>query len=157
MAAAQGLNGAVDRIIEYFNKRSLDLPDGVFDRRTQFVINGAPFETLLGRPPGDPLILMLARGPAGYRFAIKALQHAMPDASTRRTPSSTESISLSASATNEFVFQLRLAGKLRGTGEAVDIIVPITLKLGPAGQVETAEATIDDAVLDKIRQARLIA
>ena len=34
-------------VIGYFNARRLDLPDGFFDRRTQFVINGAPFETLL--------------------------------------------------------------------------------------------------------------
>ena len=35
---------------------------------------------MLGRSPSDPLVLMIARGPAGYRFAIKALQHAIPDA-----------------------------------------------------------------------------
>ena len=54
MAAAQSVIDAIDRIIEYFNARRLDLPDGVFDRRTQFVINGSPFETLLGRSPDDP-------------------------------------------------------------------------------------------------------
>ena len=157
MATREGLTAGIDRIIEYFNARRLDLPDGFFDRRTQFVINGAPFETLLGRSPDDPLILMLARGPAGYRFTVKALQHAIPDASTQVIPSSTESLSLSAGAPNEFVFQLRLSGKLRGTGDGVDIVVPITLKLGAAGQVEVAEATVEPGVLDKIRQARLIA
>ena len=83
MAATQRLESlaaAIDRVIEYFNARKLDLPDGLFERKTQFVINGAPFETLLGQPPNDPLVLMLARGPAGFRFTTKTLQHAMPDA-----------------------------------------------------------------------------
>ena len=33
----------------------------------------------LSTAPNDPLIMMLARGPAGYRFSAKALQHDMPD------------------------------------------------------------------------------
>jgi hypothetical protein len=156
MAAREGLTSDIDRIVSDFNSRRLDLPDGFFDRRTQFVINGAPFETLLGGSPGDPLILMLARGPAGFRFTAKALQHAIPDASTQVTPSSTESLSPGANAPNEYVCRVRLSGTLRGTGEAVDIVVPITLRLGAAGQVEVAEAAVEPAVLDKIRQARLL-
>jgi hypothetical protein len=150
------LTAAIDRVVEDFNRRRLDLPDGFFDRRTQFVINGAPFETLLGKSATDPLILMLARGPAGFRFTAKALQHAIPDASIQVIPSATESLSLSASAPNQLVLRLRLSGKLRGTGEALDTVVPITLKLGAAGQVEVAEATVQPTVLDKIRQARLL-
>ena len=84
MAAAEGVAAALDLVIEYFNARRMDLPDGLFDRKTQFVINGAPFETLLSTAPNDPLILMLARGPAGFRFTAKALQHAVPDATLER-------------------------------------------------------------------------
>ncbi len=141
----------IDQLVEYFNKRTLDLPDGLFDRRTQFVINGAPFETLLGRSPDDPLILMLARGPAGYRFAIKALQHAMQDAKIARDDAGT----CSDSPRIDNVF--RLTGNLRGSGEAIDAAVAIVLTLGAAGHVEIAEATIDPAVLDQIRRARLVA
>ena len=90
MAAIEGLTGAIDQVITYFNARRLDLPDGFFDRRTQFVINGAPFETLLGQSPNDPLILMLARGPAGFRFTAKALQHAIPDAKSNAVTSMTD-------------------------------------------------------------------
>jgi hypothetical protein len=135
----------IDRIVEYFNKRKLDLPDGFFDRRTQFVINGAAFETLLGRDPNDPLILMLARGPAGFRFAAKALQHAMPDAKLERGEIE-ERPTLN--------FQLWLSGTLRGTSDAVNTVVPITLKVAAAGHVEVAEATVDEAALQKIRDAR---
>ena len=42
---------AIDRVIEDFNRRRMDLPDGFFDRKTQFVVNGAAFETLLSTNP----------------------------------------------------------------------------------------------------------
>ena len=147
MAAAQGVIDAIDRVIHYFNARRLDLPDGFFDRKTQFVINGAPFETLLGQPANDPLVLMLARGPAGFRFTSKTLQHAMPDAKLERGNVSEDASTLR--------LQLWLSGMLRGTGEAVNTVVPITLKLADAGHVEIAEATVEPAVLEQLRRARL--
>jgi len=147
MATAQGVIDAIDRVIEYFNARRLDLPDGFFDRKTQFVINGAPFETLLGQPANDPLVLMLARGPAGFRFTSKTLQHAMPDAKLERGDVSEDASTLR--------LQLWLSGILRGTSEAVNTIVPITLKFADAGHVEIAEATVEPAVLDQLRRARL--
>ena len=148
MAATQTLIDAIDRVIDYFNARKLDLPDGLFDRKTQFVINGAPFETLLGQPPNDPLVLMLARGPAGFRFTSKTLQHAMPDAKLERGDVTGADPLLVTS-------QLWLSGTLRGTGEPVNSVVSITLRLTPAGHVEVAEATVEPAVLDQLRQARL--
>ena len=84
MAAPQALIDHVDQVIDYFNTRRMDLPDGFFDRQTQFLINGATFESLLSGAPNDPLVMMLARGPAGYRFTAKALQHAIPDAKIER-------------------------------------------------------------------------
>jgi hypothetical protein len=150
MAATQRLESlaaALDRLIEYFNARKLDLPDGLFDRKTQFVINGAPFETLLGQPPNDPLVLMLARGPAGFRFTTKTLQHAMPDAKLERGEVTV--------GPGGVAMELWLSGALRGTGEAVNSVVSVTLRLAAAGHVEVAEATVEPAVLDQLRQARL--
>lgn len=140
---------AIDQVIAFFNARKLDLPDGFFDRRTQFVINGAPFETLLGQSPTDPLILMLARGPAGFRFAAKALQHAIPDAKIERGEMTTEGDPFKLS------IRLWLSGNLRGTGEAVNAVASVTLRLAAAGHVEIAEAAVDDRALEQIRQARL--
>ena len=147
MATPKGLTASIDRVIEDFNKRRMDLPDGFFDRKTQFVINGAPFETLLGQSPRDPLILMLSRGPAGFRFSAKALQHAMPDVKIERGEIGATDGPLS--------FQLWLSGTLRGIGDAVNTVVNVTLRLTPAGAVEVAEATVDPEALEKIRQARL--
>ena len=149
MAASKGLIDAIDRVIAYFNARTLDLPDGFFDRKTQFVINGAPFETLLGQPPNDPLVLMLARGPAGFRFSSKTLQHAMPDAKLERGDVVTDG------DPSTIAIKLWLSGTLRETGEAVNTVVPITLKFSESGPVEVAAATVEPVVLDQLRQARL--
>ena len=140
---------AIDKVIAYFNARRLDLPDGFFDRRTQFVINGTPFESLLGQSPNDPLILMLARGPAGFRFTTKALQHAIPDAKIERGEVITDGDPFKLS------IRLWLSGNLRGTGEAMNAVASVTLRLAAAGHVEIAEAVLDDQALEKIREARL--
>jgi hypothetical protein len=147
MATAQALIGSIDRVIEYFNARRMDLPDGFFDRRTQFVINGTPFETFLSTAPNDPLIMMLARGPAGFRFTAKALQHAMPDAKLERGEVTGDASTVTTS--------VWLSGKLRGTGDAVNAVTAITLRLAQAGHVEIAEAVMDPAVLRSIQEARV--
>lgn len=144
------LTAAIDQVIELFNARKMDLPDGFFDRRAQFVLNGAPFETLLGQPSSDPLILMLTRGPAGFRFTAKTLQHALIDARIERGDIVTDGDPYKVTT------KLWLSGTLRGTGEAVNTLVAVTLRLGPAGQVQVAEATVEKGVLERIRQARLL-
>jgi hypothetical protein len=142
------LIAAVDQVIAFFNAKKMDLPDGFFDRKTQFVLNGAPFETLLGQSPADPLILMLARGPAGFRFTAKALQHALPDARIDRGDLVTDGDPF------KITTKLWLSGTLRDTREAVNTLVTVTLWLNVAGSVERAESQLDGPVLEKIRQAR---
>jgi hypothetical protein len=150
MATPQALTAALDRVIALFNAKAMDLPDGLFDRRTQFVLNGAPFETLLGQPPNDPLVLMLTRGPAGYRFMTKALQHALTGARVERgdVHAGDEPATMTTS--------LWLSGTLRGTGEALNTVVSVSLKLAAAGHVEIAEATLDAPDLDRLRAARIL-
>jgi hypothetical protein len=148
VAAPEGLKAALDQVIAFFNAKKMDLPDGFFDRKTQFVINGAPFETLLGQSPTNPLILMLARGPAGFRFTAKALQHALPDARIERSDIVTGGVSTVTT-------QLRLSGKLRGTGEALNTLVPVIFRLNTAGSIEVAEAQVEAAALEKIHEARI--
>lgn len=158
MATLEGVTAAIDQVIALFNARKMDLPDGFFDRKTQFLINGAPFETLLGQSQADALILMLTRGPAGFRFTAKALQHAIPDARVDRpsTPPAqhVEPASLRASGPSVVSFELRLSGTLRHTGEAINVTADVTLGLNAAGLVETAAAVMDEAELARIRQAR---
>ena len=147
MGAAEGVISRIDQVIDYFNKRRMDLPDAFFERKAQFLINGATFDSLLSITPNDPLIMMLARGPAGYRFTAKALQHAVPDAKIERGDFAIEPQKIST--------KLSLSGTLRGTGEKIKALMSVTLHLTPADQVEIAEARVDPADLQKIRDARM--
>ena len=140
------ITAAIDQVIAFFNARKMDLPDGVLDRKTQFLINGAPFETLLGQNADDALVLMLTRGPAGLRFTAKGLQHALTDAHIDRGEV--------AGDASTVTMKLWLSGRLRDSGEAVNEVVDVTLRLNPNRIVETAEAVMDAAALEKIRQAR---
>lgn len=149
MAAPEGLTAAIDQVIALFNAQKMDLPDGFFARGAQFLINDAPFETLLGQPPADPLVLMLTRGPAGFRFTAKTLQHALTDARLERGELVTDGDPF------KVMIPLWLSGTLRGTGEALNAVVDVTLRLTADGQVERAAAVMDAATLDKLRHARL--
>ncbi len=147
MGPAQSLIDAVDQLIVNFNRRTLDLPDNLFDRKTQFVINGESFESLLSAAPNDPLVLMLSRGPAGYRFTMKALQHAIPDAALERGEVSGDSTKVATT--------VWLSGGLRGTGERVHVLATVALRLNAAGAVDVAEASLALDQLERIRAARL--
>jgi hypothetical protein len=144
MAAAQptheSLNLALERIdqlIALFNKKGMDLPAGLFDRKTQFLLNGSAYETLLGRSPTDPLVLMLARGPSGYRFIVKALQHAVPNAMIERGDLAWDE---SASV---YRIDLWLSGHLRRLGEPTHSVIRFALAINSEGCIDRAEATVD--------------
>lgn len=150
MAAGAVVAASVDQLIALFNARSMDLPDGFFTRRTQFELNGVAFEEMLGRSPDDPLVLMLTRGAAGYRFAAKAVQHALPDARLQRgelTETSEHGMPIVRA-------QCWLSGHLRGGNEPVDVLVGVELRFR-AGSVETAAAVLDAQHVARLREARL--
>ena len=136
----------LDALIAYFNRRVMDVPEGLFDRDAQFTLNGVAFETMLGRSDDDPLIRMIARGAAGYRFAAKPLLHALETALVSRMDFSMDG----GRATGA----LALRGTLRGSGEVLDETVRLGLTVSPEGTVTRADVTIGDAALDKIRAAR---
>jgi hypothetical protein len=146
LATTESLIAAIDQIIAFFNARKMDLPDGFLDRKTQFVINGAPFETLLGQNPNDALILMLTRGPAGLRFTAKGLQHALVDSHLDRGDVTVDGA--------EVKTRLWLSGRLRDSGESVNEVVDVTIRLNAVGLIESAAASMNAAMLEKIRQAR---
>jgi hypothetical protein len=150
MAAGAAVDALVDELVALFNRRSLDLPDGWFTRHTRLLLNGVPFEAMLGRSPDDPLILMLARGAAGYRFSVKALQHAVPDAMLQRGAFD-EHVE---GDTQVFQGQCWMSGHLRGSGEPVEIVAGIELRVRGTALL-SAEATLDPAIVARLREARL--
>jgi hypothetical protein len=149
MAAGEVVTKFVDQLIALFNQRSMDLPDGYFTRHTQFLLNGVPFEEMLGRSPNDPLVLMIARGAAGYRFTAKAVQHAIPDARLERG----DLDEIIDGTTHRVKGQCWLSGHYRGTGEAVELIVDVELRL-KATALERASVTIHPERLIRLQDAR---
>jgi hypothetical protein len=139
-------SAALDELIAYFNRRTMEVPDGFFDRNAQFTLNGVPFETLLGRTDGDPLVRMIARGAAGYRFAAKPLLHALETALVSR---------ISATSEGEcWRVRLALRGTLRGSGRLMDETVGLTIRTTTDGAIRRADVTIDQIALEAIRTAR---
>jgi hypothetical protein len=150
MAADQVVTAIVDQLIELFNQRSMDLPDGSLSRNTQFLLNGVPFEEMLGRRPDDPLVLMLTRGPAGYRFTAKAVQHAVPDARLERG----ELNESTNGDTRVVTGQCWLSGHYRGTGEPVDLIVDVEMRFRGSALAH-ANVAVEPARLQKLHESRL--
>ncbi len=136
----------LDELIACFNRRVMDVPEGFFDRDAQFTLNGVAFETLLGRVEDDPLIRMIARGAAGYRFAAKPLLHALDTVLVSRAEV--------AEADGRARVRLALRGTLRGSGAVLDEIVSVDLALTSTAAVSRADVVISDVGLDKIRTAR---
>jgi hypothetical protein len=136
----------LDTLIACFNRRVMDVPDGFFDRNAQFTLNGKTFEAMLGRSDDDPLIRMIARGAAGYRFAAKPLLHALETVLVSRMDFSAEVDRARA--------VLALRGTLRGSGAVLDEMVTVDLTLTPAGAVQRADVMIGESALDRIRAAR---
>lgn len=151
METSPALAARIDQLVDLFNRQSMDLPDGLFDRRTQFVLNGVAFEEMLGRSPSDPLILMLARGPAGYRFAVKALQHAVPDGRVQRGE-------LRARTLDDHVVvegQCWLSGHFRSNSKPAELVFDFELSVGANGAVERVNLTMPEPVLAELRVARV--
>ena len=124
----------------------LDVPDGLLDKNAAFSLNGTPYETLLGRDPEDPLVRLIARGPAGYRFAAQALIRALgtPALTMDRLDEVPPGFELTAT----------LAGTLRGSSDAVRCPVILRLTATLTGAVATADIVIDQGILAQLDRAR---
>lgn len=150
MAASEVLTTLIDELIALFNKRSMDLPDGYFTRHTQFQLNGVPFEEMLGGSPQDPLVLMITRGAAGYRFTAKAVQHAVPDAMLVRG----ELEEAIEGDTQIVKGQCWLSGHYRGTPEAVELLADVEMRFR-GGTLATANVKMDPTVVQQLQRARI--
>ena len=149
MAASPVITAVIDQLVALFNQRSMDLPEGCFTRQTQFLLNGVPFEEMLGRSPGDPLVLMLARGPAGYRFTAKAVQHAVPDAILERGELN------ETSEDDEQVVrgQCWLSGRTRGDNQPLEMIAEVEMRFR-GGAIARVNAQLEPALVSRLSAAR---
>ncbi|MEO5820440.1 MAG: hypothetical protein ABIT71_08015 [Vicinamibacteraceae bacterium] len=138
-------------LVGLFDRGSLDLPDGTLTHDTSFRLNGVAYDAALGRPAGDPLARLVARGSGGYRFLFKALRFALPDA--RLDVGALERTSLEVGC--RLAGPARLDGTLRGTGEAFSSDVHLSFTFDDLGRLSAIDADLDPAQVARIQAARL--
>lgn len=138
------------RLTHLFNEHSLDVPDGLLDRACVFRLNGVAYEETMGRPVSDPIVRMVARGPAAYRFLAQALRYAMPDAQLELASVVPAQPSGAALATTTAT----VGGTLRGSGVALRADAAVAFVTGEGGLVREVAVLLDEAHVAAIAQAR---
>jgi hypothetical protein len=113
-------------------------------------LNGVAYDSTLGRPANDPLARLVGRGAGGYRFLIKAVRFALPDA--RLDIGALERTSLESGC--RLAGRGRLEGTLRGTGEAFTAEVDLAFTFDDLGRISAIDAGLDPAQVARIQTAR---
>jgi hypothetical protein len=132
-----------------FNGGSLDVPDGLIDRRCVFRLNGVAYEESLGRPVSDPLVRLVGRGPAAYRLLVQALWYAVPDAAV-----SLERVATSQTNCGGLITGCAcLRGTLR-TGGDLEGAADVALVTDASGAITEMACVVDEQVLHAIEDAR---
>lgn len=138
----------IDQLLADFSRRRLDVPDGLFDSNAAFRLNGIAYETILGRSTDDPLVRLIARGPAGYRFVAQGLLHALADVSA---------VALGLGATDDgATATIVLTGTLRGSAGRFEATLGVSLTLTPAGAIASARVTMEQGALGRLKAARAL-
>ena len=138
------------QLAQAFNERRLDVPPGLIDRGCVFRLNGVAYEDTMGRPVSDPIVRLVARGPAAYRFLAQAMRYALPDArvAVEDVEPGDASPGQLASATAS------VEGTLRGQSSPFRTSVALALVIGEHGLVRELAAMMDEQHVDAIREAR---
>jgi hypothetical protein len=137
-------------LVGLFDRGSLDLPDGTLTHDTVFRLNGVAYDAALGRPPDDPLVRLVGRGPGGYRFLLKALRFGLPDG--RLAIGVLERTSLDGGC--RLAGHSRLEGTLRGSGEAFAADVALAFTFDDVGRLTAIDTSMDPLQVARIQAAR---
>jgi hypothetical protein len=137
-------------LVGLFDDGSLDLPDGLITHETVYRLNGVAYDATLGRPAGDPLARLVGRGAAGYRFLIKALRFALPDA--RLAVGALERTTVDAGC--RLTGGGRLRGTLRGSGETLVSDADLAFTFDAHGRLVAIDAGLAPEDVARILAAR---
>ncbi len=130
----------------YVNQGSLDLPGDLLHRQATFRLNGVAYEDIMGRPPTDPLVRLVARGPGAYRLLFTALRFALttPEVAIR-------DLDIARGLATGHV---DLSGVLRDTGEAWTTSCDLVLIIDVDGRITEVGVQMDPAAVARIQRAR---
>jgi hypothetical protein len=140
------LEARVEQLLAYFNRGILDVPDDLFDKNAVLILNGVPYEMRLGRNADDPLVRLIARGAAGYRFIAQALLRALDRASA--TVGTLGTGSDVASGT------ILLQGWLRGSNDRLEEVLDISMTLTPRGAIQSVNVSMREETIARLKEAR---
>ena len=140
-------------LLTLFNGQKTDLPDGVLHKDCVFRLNGRAYHDTLGRPISDPLVRLVGCGPAGYRFILAALRHAIdePRASLHEG-SAVEHVTADGTQVHA---RGTLSGTLRGTAGPFAAEFGLSARADAEGHVIELAATLGDADVELILLARV--
>jgi len=139
----------IARLAAFFNEGGLDVPDDLIARQCSFRLNGEAYEDTMGRPVSDPLVRLVARGPAAYRLLAQALRYAVPDARV-----SLDRLVAGGGTRGDLVTgTAHVTGTLRG-GDGLTASANLALVIDPQGRLTEVAAIVDEAVLTAIAKAR---
>jgi hypothetical protein len=135
-----------------FNQQSADLPNRLLHDDCVFRLNGRAYHEQLGRPASDPLVRLIGRGPAGYRFLLTRLRYAMAhprlalDEATMQEQEYPDGRIVNARGT--------LIGTLRAQEGSVSLPCAVSVRASADGWVHELAVLIGDADVERIMAAR---
>lgn len=144
-----GLVLKLQSLAGYFNRGSLDIPDGLIGRGCVFVLNGVAYEDTLGRPAADPLTRLVGRGHGAFRFIAQGLRNAVPDVHVRLDDFVPDDGGSAAAWRGRAVVE----GTPRGD-DTFGALADVRLELGDNGDVVRVDVRMDEAPLASIADAR---
>lgn len=132
-------------LVTYFNNGTLDVPDGLLARDCVFRLNGVAYEETIGRPATDPIVRLVARGPAAYRFLSQRLRYFVPDA-----VAALDEIAEPDAPGGLASAVCRLRGTPRGSAARLAVTVPVALVTNTRGLVSEVAIVVDPDVLARL-------
>jgi hypothetical protein len=138
------------RLAQAFNEGSLDVPEGLIDRGCVFRLNGVAYEDTMGRPLTDPIVRMVARGPAAYRFLAQAVRYALPDARLEVAEVVADHPTGATLATTT----ASLEGTLRGSTTGFSAQAGVAMVTADSGLLREVAVILDDSHVEAIAAAR---
>jgi len=132
-------------LVTYFNNGSLDVPDGLLARDCVFRLNGVAYEETIGRPATDPIVRLVARGPAAYRFLSQRLRYFVPDA-----VAALDEIAEPDTCGGLASAVCRLRGTPRGSASRLAVAVPVALVTNARGLVSEVAIVVEPEVLARL-------
>jgi hypothetical protein len=139
-------------LVALFNRQKTDLPDGVLHKDCVFRLNGRAYHEHLGRSSADPLVRLIGCGPAGYRFVVAALRHAVLEPRVALHEATVRERTVATGA--DLQARGTLTGQLRGSTSPFSAEFLVEAAADRGGHVSEIAVTLGDPDVERLLAAR---